>query len=81
MGRLPFSRVSFTTFFRDGSDVLRASVSRRETADPAGLHTAARAGVKSRAPQTVLPAESHGLILHPAGNCEKKCREVFITIT
>ena len=64
---------------RELCDVLRASVSRRETADPAGLRTAARAGVKSRPSQTVLPAVSHGLILHPAGNCERKCREVFIT--
>ena len=70
-----------TTFSCDGSDVFRVSVSRRETADPTGLHTAACPGVKSRASQTVLPAESHGLILHPTGNCERKCREVFITIT
>ena len=67
-GRLLFWRVSFKTFSRDGSDGFRAGVSRRETADPTGLHIAARASIKSTAPQTILPGESDGIIFQPAGN-------------
>ena len=50
-----------------GSDVLRPRVFHRETTDPPRLHTAARASIKSRAPETILPGESPQLILHLAG--------------
>ena len=64
----PTELQNITPLARYGSDVLRARVSPRETADPPRLHTAARASVKSRAPETVLPGESHDTILHTAGN-------------
>ena len=50
-----------------GSDALRACVFHRETAHSPRLYTAARASVKSRAPETILPGESHDPILHLAG--------------
>ena len=51
-----------------GTVVLRARVFHCEAADPPRLHIAARASIKSTAPQTILPGESDGIIFQLAGN-------------
>ena len=58
----------FVVSSRHGTDVLRTRVFHREAADPSRLHIAARASIKSTAPQTILPGESDGVIFQLAGN-------------